>query len=98
MPAGLFRATAFAFSLGCYAVFLLVFLYLLAFLGNLQGTALAEEWPLISVIVPLSIDYGRDMGSPASALAIDIALMALFGLQHSLMARPGFKRAWTRIV
>lgn len=96
MPASLFRATAFALSLACYAVFLLVFLYLLAFLGNLQGTVLAETWPWLSVVVPLSIDYGRDMGSPASALAVNIALMALFGLQHSVMARPGFKRAWTR--
>jgi methanethiol S-methyltransferase len=98
MPASLFRTTAFLFSLGCYAVFLLVFLYLLAFLGNLQGTALAATWPWLGAIVPLSIDYGRDMGSPASALTIDVALMTLFGLQHSLMARPGFKRAWTRIV
>jgi protein-S-isoprenylcysteine O-methyltransferase Ste14 len=98
MPANLFRAAAFLLSLACYAVFLLVFLYLLAFLGNLQGTALAERWPWISVIVPLSIDYGRDMGSPASALAVNLLLMALFGLQHSLMARPAFKRAWTRLV
>ena len=98
MPANLFRASAFLLSLACYAVFLLVFLYLLAFLGNLQGTALAEKWPWVSEFVPLSIDYGRDMGSPAIAVAVDITLMALFGLQHSVMARPGFKRAWTRLV
>lgn len=98
MPASLYRATAFLLSLSCYAVFLLVFLYLLAFLGNLQGTALAGALPLISNLVPLSVDYGRDMGSPAVALAVDLGLVALFGLQHSVMARPGFKRAWARIV
>ena len=38
------------------------------------------------------------MGSPAFAVAVDIGLLLLFGLQHSVMARPGFKRAWTRVV
>ncbi len=88
MTAAPTRITAFLFSIVCYAVFLLVFLYLLAFLANLQ----------VGALVPWTIDLGRDMGSMPAALLIDIGLMALFGLQHSVMARPGFKRAWTRVV
>ncbi len=38
------------------------------------------------------------MGSMGIAVAVDVGLMLLFGLQHSVMARPGFKRAWTRVV
>ena len=79
---------AFLFSLTCYVGFLLVFLYLLAFLGNLQLI------PLVSK----SIDLGKDMGSPQLAVLVDVGLILLFGLQHSVMARPGFKRMWTRVV
>jgi protein-S-isoprenylcysteine O-methyltransferase Ste14 len=86
MSAAIYRTSVFLFSILCYGVFLLVFLYLLAFLGNLQA------------FVPLSIDLGRDMGSTSAALLVDLGLMAVFGLQHSVMARPGFKRVWTRAV
>lgn len=92
------RASVFVFSIACYGAFLLVFLYLLAFLVNLQVTPLAETVPAITAWVTRSIDLGRDMGAPGTALLIDAGLIALFGLQHSVMARPGFKRAWTRIV
>jgi protein-S-isoprenylcysteine O-methyltransferase Ste14 len=87
MAAAVYRTTAFLFSLVSYGVFLLVFLYLLAFLGNLQAT-----------VVPITVDLGRDMGSPRSAVLVDVGLILLFGLQHSVMARPGFKRWWTRVV
>ncbi len=83
MTAGIYRTGAFVFSIVCYGAFLLVFLYLLAFLGNLG---------------PRSIDLGRDMGTVEIAVLVDAGLLALFGLQHSLMARPGFKRIWTRVV
>jgi len=83
MSGTFYRTTAFGFSIACYAVFLLVFLYLLAFLANLG---------------PRSIDLGRDMNSVGFAVLMDLGLLALFGLQHSVMARPGFKRAWTRLV
>jgi protein-S-isoprenylcysteine O-methyltransferase Ste14 len=84
----IYRGGVFVLSLASYGVFLLVFLYLLAFLGNLQAT------PLIG----RTIDLGRNMGSIQAALWVDVGLMALFGLQHSIMARPGFKRVWTRTV
>jgi protein-S-isoprenylcysteine O-methyltransferase Ste14 len=88
MSAGVYRTAVFLFSIVSYGAFLLVFLYLLAFLGNLQAL------PFVSK----SIDLGRDMGSPQIAVLVDVGLILLFGLQHSVMARPGFKRAWTRAV
>jgi protein-S-isoprenylcysteine O-methyltransferase Ste14 len=48
--------------------------------------------------VPRTVDRGHEVVGLAHAIAADIALVALFGLQHSVMARQGFKRAWTRIV
>ena len=88
MTAAVYRTAVFCFSIACYGAFLLVFLYLLAFLGNLQMTP----------IVSRSIDLGRNMGSPLAAVLVDGGLILLFGLQHSVMARPGFKRVWTRAV
>jgi protein-S-isoprenylcysteine O-methyltransferase Ste14 len=77
------RIVAFVYGIACYGVFFATLLYAIGFLGNFG--------------VPKSIDSGR-VGSTAAALAIDGALLALFALQHSIMARPWFKRAWTRIV
>jgi protein-S-isoprenylcysteine O-methyltransferase Ste14 len=77
------RIVAFVYGIGCYGVFFATLLYAIGFLGNFG--------------VPKSIDSGPE-GSTAAALAIDGALLALFALQHSIMARPWFKRAWTRIV
>jgi protein-S-isoprenylcysteine O-methyltransferase Ste14 len=93
-----FRSFVFLFSIASYGAFLAVFLYLLAFLGNLQVTALADVVPALRAWVPQSIDLGRDMGSFGAAILVDLGLIALFGVQHSVMARPGFKRGWTRIV
>ena len=93
-----YRVGAFLFSIVSYGAFLLVFLYLLAFLGNFQTTSLIDGAPAVKMLLSTSIDLGRDMGSPQSALLIDIGLILAFGLQHSVMARPGFKRVWTRIV
>lgn len=67
-----------------YVVFFATFLYLIAFVGDLP-------W------VPLTIDRGPESPTLMAAV-IDIGLIALFGVQHSVMARPGFKRAWTKVV
>jgi protein-S-isoprenylcysteine O-methyltransferase Ste14 len=49
--------------------------------------------------VPRSVDFGGDTGvGRAQAVAVDLLLLLLFGLQHSVMARQGFKRWWTRLV
>ena len=77
------RMLAFAYGVVCYGAFFGTFLYAIGFLGNFG--------------VPKSIDSGPE-GSVAAALAVDGALLALFALQHSIMARPWFKKAWTRFV
>src|SRR6187402_2968507 len=66
-----------------YVVFLASFLYAIAWLGNF--------------IVPKTIDSGAPSGL-AEAIAINLALLTAFALQHSIMARPGFKRWWTQFV
>ena len=77
------RIAAFIYGVACYGVFLATLLYAIGFLGNFGA--------------PTSIDSGPQ-GSTIAGLAIDAALLALFALQHSIMARPWFKRAWTRLV
>jgi protein-S-isoprenylcysteine O-methyltransferase Ste14 len=72
------------FSIVCYAIFFATFLYLIAFVGDLP--------------VPKTVDSPPSTLPRATKAIIDVALIALFGVQHSVMARPGFKRAWTRIV
>jgi methanethiol S-methyltransferase len=89
------RVLILLFAIVAYGVFFATFLYLVAFVGNLQHTRLTEWLPWLPALVPQSIDAGRAGGPFALALAIDLGLIALFGLQHSAMARTGFK-AWLK--
>lgn len=79
------RLILLPFALAAYGISLLTFLYLIAFLVDLPG-------------VPRAIGHPASTMSGAAAVLLDLALVAVFGLQHSLMARRTFKLAWTRIV
>jgi len=77
------RLSVFLYGVLCYVVFFATFLYAIGFVCNLY--------------VPRSLD-GPPVGPLASSLMIDLGLLLLFALQHSVMARPAFKRWWTRLI
>jgi protein-S-isoprenylcysteine O-methyltransferase Ste14 len=77
------RILALLYGLVAYAIFLATFLYAIGFVSGL--------------VVPKTVDNGPD--APLTvALIVDVALMSIFALQHSIMARPQFKRWWTQFV
>ncbi len=78
------RILAFVYGALCYVVFFVTFLYAIGFVGNL--------------LVPKAIDTGPSAATLTRALIMNIGLMTIFALQHSIMARPEFKRMWTKIV
>jgi protein-S-isoprenylcysteine O-methyltransferase Ste14 len=89
------RTAILLFGLLTYAVFFATFLYLVAFTGNLQATALAGLIPVLPALVPHSVDIGGTPSPLLPAVLINLGLVAVFGLQHSVMARMGFK-AWLK--
>ena len=77
------RLTVFVYGVVCYLVFFATFLYAIGFIGN--------------VWVPKSMDSGPQVPL-YRALLINLALLAVFALQHSIMARQWFKDAWTKLI
>lgn len=77
------RVAALIYGLASYLVFFLSLVYAVAFIGN--------------YLVPKSIDVGSESGL-AQSILIDVVLLGVFAVQHSVMARPAFKRWWTSIV
>jgi protein-S-isoprenylcysteine O-methyltransferase Ste14 len=77
------RLLVFFYGVLCYAVFLLTFLYAMGFVAN--------------VLVPSSID-SPPRGGFVEGILVDLGLLLVFVLQHSIMARPAFKRWWTRFI
>jgi protein-S-isoprenylcysteine O-methyltransferase Ste14 len=77
------RVAIFVYGVLCYLIFFAVFLYAIGFIGGFFSPTLLDGVPQ----APLGI-----------ALVVDLSLLGAFALQHSGMARPGFKRWWTRIV
>ena len=81
------KALAVIYGVVCHLMFLIIFLYLICFLGNIS----------IPQLVPKTIDSGT-AGFVGTALIVNIILLVLFAVPHSVMARPGFKKWWTQFV
>jgi protein-S-isoprenylcysteine O-methyltransferase Ste14 len=77
------RLLVLAYGVTTYAVFFATFCYAFAFVGNF--------------LVPTRLD-GDPQGPLSEAILVNLALLAAFAVQHSVMARPAFKRWWTKFV
>jgi protein-S-isoprenylcysteine O-methyltransferase Ste14 len=82
------RILSLLFAIVAYAIFFATFLYLIIFVGDLN----------LGDLSPKTVDNPPSDLTLGAALLINVALIALFGIQHSVMARQGFKRAWTKVV
>src|SRR5512146_3077745 len=77
------RVLALLYGVVVYAAFFATFVYAIGFIGNL--------------LVPRNIDNGPVVGT-TEAVIVDLVLLSLFAIQHSVMARMGFKRVWTKLI
>lgn len=78
------RFMVLVYGIVAYAVFFATFLYSIAFVGGFG--------------VPRTVDAGGPSVGIVEALTVNATLLLLFAVQHSVMARPGFKRWWTRVI
>lgn len=75
---------AAGYAVVCYAAFIAIFAYAVAFLAD--------------VVVPRTVDHGGPVSGTVGAVVVDAVLLGVFAVQHSVMARPGFKRVWVGVV
>ncbi len=78
------RLIVLVYGVVCYVVFFGTFLYAIAFVGN--------------IIVPRAIDINPEAATLTRAIIADLILLSIFAIQHSVMARPSFKRIFTKYV
>lgn len=78
------RLAVLAYGSTCYLLFLATFVYATLFVGGL--------------LVPRTVDAGGPATAPLIAALVNVALLGLFAVQHTIMARPWFKARWTRVV
>lgn len=78
------RQLAFAIGALCYAFFFVTYLYFMGFMNSL--------------VVGRNIDNGPEASSTAVAILINVGMLVVFAVQHTIMARPGFKDWWTKFV
>lgn len=80
------RVAALVYGVAVYFLFFATFLYLIGFVAD-------------APFLPFTINRGGVLGGgTGAAIIIDLGLIALFGVQHSVMARKDFKKAWTRVI
>ncbi|WP_265587306.1 methyltransferase family protein [Sphingomicrobium arenosum] len=84
------RMLALLYALAAYGVFFIVFLWFVAFVGDIRE--------VMGFAIPTTVDAARFSAVPAMAAIVDIGLVALFGIHHSVAARLGFKEKLTRSV
>lgn len=77
------RSLVLSYGIVCYAMFFGVFLYSVGFIGN--------------IVVPTTLDGERRTDLP-TAVVVNLVLLTVFAIQHSGMARPAFKRRWTKLI
>lgn len=79
------RILAIGYALVAYLIFFATFLWLIAFLADFA-------------FFPTTVDNAVNGRPFVQSILVDVALIAVFGMQHSMMARPAFKASWTKLV
>ncbi len=83
------------YAIMCYFIFFATFLYMIGFVENVTNFSFSAQ---IHHLFPKTLDTGTRSLPVFPAILTNIFLVALFGIQHSVMARQGFKKKWTKLI